>query len=197
MALTLITAPTTEPVSLTEIKSHCRVDTALGYVDDTLLTSLGLSARLQAEHLTGRQMVTAVYELILPKFCGEIEIPRPPLQSVTSIKYYDGGNTQRTLSSSTYAVDISNEPGSVYPVFGYSWPVTYPRHDAVTIRFTCGYPLATTTPTTPESIRRWILIQVATQYEYREGAGDRSVSLTPRSYVDGLLDPYIIRRSFA
>lgn len=200
MPTVLITAPTAEPVTLAEVKQACRIASD-DYTETALLTSLALSARLQAEFLTGRAMVTTIYDLYLPEFPSDdspIELPFPPLQSVASIKYYDESNVQQTLSSSIYAVDIVSDIGNVYPNYNQEWPDTYERHDAVIIRYTCGYPIVGSAITTPEAIRRWILMHTATEYANAEAAavGGSMVTL-PRDYVDGLLDNYIIRKRFA
>lgn len=63
--LTLITPPATEPVTLAELKNHCRVDSGMTD-DDSLLTGMGISGRQYAESYTGRQLITATYELRLP-----------------------------------------------------------------------------------------------------------------------------------
>jgi len=47
------TAVATEPVTLTEAKSHLRV---IGTTDDTFITALISSARDFAEHYTGRAL---------------------------------------------------------------------------------------------------------------------------------------------
>lgn len=200
MPTSIVTAAAQEPVTLAEAKKQCNIETAFTD-DDTKLTSYITTSRHRAEHITGRQLVTATYDLILPGFgaCDAvIEIPYPPLVSVTSVKYYDETNTQQTLSTAEYSVDTVSDIGNIYPAYGYYWPTTYTRHDAVTIRFVCGYPVASGTATTPESIRQWILMDIATQYMQREGITIGSpVHRVPADYVDGLLDHYIVRKRFA
>lgn len=68
-----------------------------------------------------------------------IELPNPPLQSITSIKYLDTTGVQRTLDPATYRVDVSGERGIVTPAFGTSWPSTYQVPGAVEVTFVCGF----------------------------------------------------------
>ena len=68
---------------------------------------------------------------------NRIYIPRPPLASVDSVKYHDTTNTQQTLDPSNYNVILGEfEPGFIEPALPNSWPSTYIRGDAVTVRFT-------------------------------------------------------------
>jgi uncharacterized phiE125 gp8 family phage protein len=74
MGLKVITAPTVEPVTLTEAKLHQRVDLS---ADDDLITMWITSIREHAEHLTERTLAPATYLLYLDAFpCDGIEIPR-------------------------------------------------------------------------------------------------------------------------
>ena len=67
MPLQLVTPPAEEPVSLADAKLHLRVDFT---DDDALITSLIAAARQAAETLTGRQIVTARWKLVLDSFPG-------------------------------------------------------------------------------------------------------------------------------
>lgn len=77
------TAPTVEPVSLDEAKLHLKVDSA---DDNALITALIKTARQLAEKETKRALITQTLQMYLDSAPAEIEIPRPPLQSVVSIK---------------------------------------------------------------------------------------------------------------
>lgn len=191
MGKKIITPPTTEPVELAQVKSHCRVD---GNDDDSLLTMLIAVARASAEHRTGRQLITATYDLVLSAFpSGDaaIRVPVPPLQSVTSIAYIDTTGATQTLNASKYVVDTVSAPGRISPAYGESWPATRSDYNAVTIRFIAGYGANASAVPTP--IKQWMLMQIATLYAQREMiAQGQPVNEIGRSLVDGLLDPYVI-----
>ena len=170
MRLKLVTAPTSEPVSLDEIKTHVRVDHDSDNAD---LRAKAISSRRWAERFQGRAYCTQVWDWYLDAFPSvrQIEVPLAPLASVTSITYSDSDDTSQTLSSSDYSVlAYDDSPGSVELNATSSWPTTYDKSDAVTIRFVAGYGNA---DDVPETIRQAILLH--TRYAYDGGvAGDES-----------------------
>lgn len=162
--LKLITAPTIEPVTLAEARLHLNVTAP---EDDTLIAELIRVAREQAEKELQRQLCQATWDYYLDDWPGdEIQVPKPPLSSVTSVKYYDENGAQQTLSSTYYNVDTVSEPGRIWLAYGYTWPnlqTQYPA--AVVIRFVAGVQTAVEVPA---SVRSWILLQVGALYEHRE-----------------------------
>ncbi len=179
MALILITAPAAEPVTLAEAKLHLKVD---GADDDALITTLVTAARRFAERFSRRALVTQTWDLVLDAFPaddGAIFVPRPQLQSVTSITYIDGAGSSQVLAASKYKVDIASQPGRIAPAFGQSWPATRAEMTAVTARFVAGYGAASDVP---ESIKQAILLLLAHWYENREavhaGTGAARIPLT-------------------
>jgi len=83
MRLRLKTAPAVEPVTLEEAKAHLRVD---GGDENALITALIATARMLGERETKRAFITQTWQMYLDKAEAEIEIPKPPLQSIESIK---------------------------------------------------------------------------------------------------------------
>ena len=101
MALSLVTAPTTEPVSLRLAKKQVRQDLD---VDDDLLRDVIIpAARERGELATLRAWVSQTWDLVLDGFpgCGWIEIPKPPLVSVQWVKYQDMQGTWHTMTAGT------------------------------------------------------------------------------------------------
>lgn len=184
--LKLITAPATEPVSLEEAKLHLRVEHT---ADDDLITALIRAAREQAEHELGRALITQTWERVLDAFpAAELELGKPPVQSITSITYTDENEDSQTLSSSLYSLDSDTEPGWVLPAIDTDWPDTLDTTNAVRVRFVCGYGAA---DDVPEAIKAWIKIRLATMYKMREQfVAGVSVSEVGTNFIDRLLDPY-------
>lgn len=168
MALSLATAPSVEPMLKAEAKAYLRVDSA-NTDEDTLVDSLIIAARQQAETYTGRALITQTWDLVLDRFpSGDrpIDVPLPPLQSVTSITYLDTNGTSQTLSSANYIVDTKNEPGRIALAVGESWPDTQAdRINAVTVRFVAGYGAAAAVP---EGIKTAMKLLIAHWFENRE-----------------------------
>ena len=138
-ALVLVTAPASEPVVLSEMKSHLRVDLA---DDDALITGLISAAREYVEGAARRALVTQTWRLSLPGWPedDEIGLPRPPLQSVSSLVYVDVDGAQTTWPSSNYIVDIDSQPGRLVLAPNISWPsVTLYPVNPVQITFVAGY----------------------------------------------------------
>lgn len=157
---------------------------------DPLLSRLITGARTTAERLTRRALVTQTWDLFLDAFpAWEIGIPKPPLQSVTSITYVDNDGVTQTLATDQYQVDIKSEPARIVPAFGVVWPVTRWQPNAVTVRFVCGYGAAAAVPA---GIKNWMLVRIKQMYENREATMLGQLSEFPRAFVDGLLDDFTV-----
>lgn len=168
MATSIVTAPEVEPLDVDDrVRLHCRVTTN---DDDDLLADLIKAAREHAEEHTGWQLITTTWALFLdcfPGSYGEIEVPYPPLQSISHIKYYDGAGDLQTLSADDYQVDIKSKPGRIMPVENATWPTTQSqKYNAVEIEFVAGF--GTKGTDVPQGIRQAILLTVGHWYENRE-----------------------------
>ena len=191
--LKLISGPSSEPVTLAELKAQCRVEHS---AEDDLLTAYGIAARQQCESILERALITQTWARMLDCFpWSEIELGKPPVQAITSITYVDTSGATQTLSSSAYVLDpTGEEPGFVLPAYGYTWPTTLDTAGAVTITFTCGYGAAAAVP---DAIKTWIRMRVATLYRFRESIGaGMSMQEVPSRHLDGLLDPYRVMLAY-
>ena len=184
MGLKVVTAPTVEPVTLTEAKLHQRVDLS---ADDDLVTMWISAIREHAEHLTERALAPATFCLYLDAFpCDGIEIPRPPLTAISSIQYYDTTGTLVSLDGADYYVDDAQEPAWVLPAYGTTWPGTYDIANAVRVTFTAGYSAALI----PTPIKAYILAALGTCYANRESTAQADRVPKTIDFLDRLLDRY-------
>jgi uncharacterized phiE125 gp8 family phage protein len=175
-ALKIATAPATEPVSLDEAKLHLRVDIS---DDDNLITSYIVTARRRAEKIAGRAFVTQAWDYVLDAFprSSILEIPKPPLQTISSIKYYDGDGTDYVFDSANYYVDGYSEPGRLVLKSSVTWPsISLREANGVIVRFIAGYGDASDVP---EEFKQAIYLLVAHFYENREAVSDARLLPTP------------------
>lgn len=95
---------------------------------------------------------------------GRIELKRPPLISVTSVKYYDESNVLQTVSPSNYFTTSGLVP-RVQFVEGFDAPSVYLREDAIQVEYVAGYAPSTDSPpdlaaNVPDKIKSAILLGV-------------------------------------
>lgn len=175
--------PTIEPVTLSEAKAQCRID---GEVDDALLNGKIQAAREYCEGLDWRAYLTQTIELWLTAWPSAIVLPRPPLQSVTSIKYYDVADVEATFAASNYFVDTVSAPGRVVLKDGKTWPSTVLRtYNAICVTYVAGW---TAAARVPQTIKDAMLLLIGHWYENREatisGTIARPIELGVRSLLD-------------
>ncbi len=188
MHLSLVTAPTVEPLSVLDAMAQCRVESADDPNTAAQLTACIGAARRRGELETRRAWNNQVWRLVGDDFpCGEIRVPRPPLRSVDSITYYDATGTQQTLAASAYQVVIPSGPhagrGRIAPAIGTSWPtVQAERIGGVVIEFTAGYGPAASD--VPADLVAGLRMLVGHLWENRE-----SVVVAERSSVDAVEIP--------
>jgi uncharacterized phiE125 gp8 family phage protein len=159
------TAPTSEPVSLSTAKLHLRLD--LDETDeDSWIDAAITAARQYCEKYTGRafapQTITAYLDAFPDR--NHIELPMPPLTSVTSIKYKNSAGTETTMTVTTeYLVDSDSNVGRIVLPYGKSWPsFTAYSVNPITIIYVTGY------STLPKPLQQALLLVAGTMYENRE-----------------------------
>lgn len=171
MRTTLITASTTEPLSLAETKLFLRVDFT---DDDALITNLIVSARQMFEQETGRQLTTATWKGFLdlfPRYSYQaIEVAKPPLLSVASVLYVDSSGVEQTWALSEYDVQMFAGPkaqrGMISPKADFFYPTTRRVPNAVTVNFNAGYGPAASD--VPQELKLSLLSWVGHLYKHRE-----------------------------
>ena len=185
-SLKIYLQPTSEPVSLEAAKQQLIMRPEEGRGDDGYIQGLIAVARKACEDILDRALMPQTWDMKLNRFpCRDnfIEIPRPPLQSVTFVKYKDGGGELQTLSASTYIVDTDSEPGCIVLKNRETWPNAYDEAQAVQIRFVAGYATADDVPWT---VRQAILLKLTDLYMNR---GDSAPNEAVDKAILALLGP--------
>lgn len=165
MALSLVSGPVAEPLSLAEAKLHLR-ETRDG--QNAIITALITAARQQCESITRRALISQTWDLYLPAFpaAGQaIEVPLSPLASVESITYVDADGVTQTWDAADYTVDAVTEPGLIVPAYSKSYPSVRVIPNAVKVRFIAGYGAAADVP---EGIKQAMRMLIGHMYVNRE-----------------------------
>lgn len=170
MSIQLIQGPVAEPVTLSEVKLQLGFgpmqdsDRTASQILDQKLRAFIIAARQDCENWTNRVFVTQIWQLLRDSFPGhnlryewngypEIELSKPPFQSVISFGYIDVAGTPQTLTQDTsYGANPANpeygyqlergsetQPGRLLPPFARPWPPTRMVPGNVIVRFRCGY----------------------------------------------------------
>lgn len=202
-SLQLKTAAVNLPLSLGEVKASLGIDDSDDTQDANLVGTL--RACIEAcERYTRRTFVTTTWTMFKDRFPGKalpwwdgvremadteltdltesIEIPRPPLLTIVSIKAHKQDGTTTTVTASNYIVDTASEPGRVALKVTKTWPTDALRAiNGVEVEFTAGY--GPTGSDVPAPIREAILLCVGETHSNREGSpakfekvGDSSIS---------------------
>lgn len=192
MGLSQITPPSLEPVTLDDAKVHLRLSPTLatGPGEDGEIERLIRTARTWCESSTGRQLITATWKLTLPAFqytrpnAPRILLPRPPLQTVTSITYLDSNGTRQLLDPSIYVAHADCLPGYIRLAYNQTWPTFRPEEGSIEIIYRAGY--GDGPDNVPDCARSAMLVMVAHLWEFREpvlfGAG--TVQKIPSHFED-------------
>lgn len=186
-AITRTVPPVLAAVTLAEAKKQANV---IADDDDALIERLIAVATEQVERDTGRALLTQTWKMTRHGFpAGNwIALPRPPLQSVTSVKYLDTSNVQQTWASTNYLADTTREPGVVWLDDDADWPsLVSSRPNAVEITYVCGWSSAANVPA---RAKHAILLLVGHWYRAREpvtiGTSSSELELTYEALIRAL-----------
>lgn len=149
-------------ITVDEIKTQCRID---GTDEDDYLLTVAESVHEYLEKELNRALLSCGFSMVLNQWPEMgYRLPRPPLVSIDSIKYYDVDGTE-------FDYPVANiTHGSISGIFGVkgsnSWPDTELRNfEPIVINFTAGY--ATVDEINP-FIKQAALLIAGDYYENRE-----------------------------
>lgn len=158
--------PTTEILTLSEAKKQLELSSSDTHHDSQLL-DLIVQARDQVEHDTGLALQTQTIVQYFEDF-GEMHLARRPVQSITSIQYYDSSNQLQTLPASIYSLNEFER--EIELAYDQTWPATVDRWDAIKVTFVAGYAQPYLVP---PLLKRACLMLVGYYFEQR-GDNDRA-----------------------
>ena len=171
MGLSTVTPPATEPVTVVEAKSHCRIDVS---EDDGLIAGYIVAAREWVENATHLRLVTQTLDMTIDDdwpcvlargyYRQRIEFPVKPVASVTSVTYVDENGATQTLNSSQYVVRTDGAVAFIEPAYNVTWPNVRRQSSAITVRFVAGQ----ADSAVPNTLTQAIRLLTAHQHEQRQ-----------------------------
>ena len=180
----LVTAPASEPLTLTEVKLYLRVDDT---TENDLITSLITAARSLVEGHTWMPLISQTWAMQFDKSeLNELiwNVNKAPLSSFSSVTYYDSNNNLQTLATTEYETDIYGSPARFRLK---NVPSVYDRMNALQLNFVCGYANAAAVP---QPIKQAMLMIIGHLYENRQDViTGTQVNEIPMS-SEYLLQPY-------
>lgn len=180
--------PVVEPIDLAAAKNHLRVD--IGDDDNLILNSMR-AARDYVEIMTGLVMATQTWALYLDRWPrldrfetwpaaappGTILLPRRPIQSITSVRWFGSDGSTNTVTSTDYVVDLFSQRPRITPASSKTWPTgTLVPQNGVVVTFVAGYADLTLIPSTARQLQ---LLMLGHFYQNREAVfvGPRASAL--------------------
>lgn len=179
MPYELITAPVTTPVSLSEAKVQCKVESADTAEDAFILECIEAATNL-IESEKDCQLMAATWDAFFDCWGDVTKIRKQPVQSVASIKYFDSDGVEQTLATSNYSVDTKSNFARIGFKDTFNPPTLESgRLNAITVRFVAGY---ADSDSVPSRIKQKILVLVRNFFDKRDG--DFKVT----KFIDSLTD---------
>lgn len=175
---TLVTGPTTEPVTVDEVKTDRAVTHSL---HDDLFTQYIQAAREMCESRTRRALMPQTWQQLCVNADTEINLEVWPVSEIVSI----------SINGAVVDHAALIDDGTIYFGSGDSPLVDSDlfKGARVIILFKAGYADATEVPA---ALKKWMLAHIGSMYEYRESEIVAN-SIQRTRYIDGLLGPYKVR----
>lgn len=159
----LVTKPSVEPLSLLEAKKQLEVSESDSSHDDHVMRLI-TSAREQFEHDTDSVLCYQTWRVKTDKLIDKMVLPKRPIQSITSITYFDSANTSQTLSTAIYQLDTPKR--QLRLAYLQDWPQAVDRWDAWTITYRLGY--SVDGRSVPSIAKQAMLLLVGHYFENRD-----------------------------
>lgn len=167
-----IAPPASEPVTLAEAKLYLRVDSTS---EDSLISDLIVAARMSAESWLRSSLITQSWKLVYNDYLeSEVDLPMPPVASVSSVVVVNRDTTTQTISANDYYLNAAK----TRLLFD-----NYVSGFSIEIAYNTGYGTAADVPT---PIKYGILAHIAAMYDERGLLGQ--VNLPPQ--VSALYAPF-------
>jgi len=177
------TAPAVEPVTNDDVKLYARID---GSSEDALIDSFIQAVREATERFLGRALINQTITVSLNVWPeSPIELPRPPLVSITEVRTVGEDLSESVYAASQYYAITKKEPGELVIKYESTEPCNTDRYfGGYEIEYIAGY--GATAASVPEAIKLGIIMWVADVYENRVPISE------PPGIVKTIMAPYRI-----
>lgn len=186
----IVTPPTAEPVTISEMKMHLRLDDDS---EDPLIADAINEARVMVENRLGASLMTTSWKLTLDDWpmspdlhepeasmqapytlfthaARSISLPRWPLVSITSVTTYDEDSASTAVVvADTFDVDTASRPGRLALQANATWPTANRPTNAIEIVYVAGY--GTNRRDVPGPLRRAVRNVAAFLFQHRGDCG--------------------------
>jgi uncharacterized phiE125 gp8 family phage protein len=185
----VITAPATEPVTLAEMRTQLGITDASDTASDTTITRRIIEARQWVEAHIRRALITQTLEIRMDCFHEHIQLPYPPVASITSVKYIDTDGVEQTLGTSNYVLDDYPLVPFIREAYGIAWPSVRDEPNAVRVRYVAGYGNASDVPAT---IREAIMLLVGHWMNFQPQSENGVVPARVPLAIHDILSQYVV-----
>ena len=177
----VLTPPTTEPITYSDVKEYGRID---GTEEDNLITGFCKAVREATEFYIGRALIEQTIRCVFDYWpiksnsslsgmyypttisINELELPQPPLISVTQISVLDESNVATVYSSNNFYTVTESIPGKIVIKNGCSPPMNTGRYVAgLRIDYVAGY--GSVASNVPQAILEAMKLWAVAVYEDR------------------------------
>jgi hypothetical protein len=205
-------APAVEPVTADELRAQLfeTGDT----LPDATANDLIAEAREMIEEFTGLALITQTWRLALDNWPGgremwwdgmrqmpiseiyakgslrAVELPRYPLQSVSSVTVFDDADNGAVVNvAAAFVVDPYRKPGRMVLRDGATWPVALRAANAIEVVYVAGYGASATA--VPAALKRAVKQVAAYLYTHN---GDGCTVEDALAGARQMLDAYSVKR---
>lgn len=190
ISVTTYTAPTVDPILLSDAKLHCNVE-ATDTDWDVMLSGLIHAATAKVETDTRLRLLSQTVDQTIDRFpCGTRPLPvLGMLRSVTSVTSYASDDTATTFATSNYFTDTSRMPGRICLKSGCTWPTGLRAYVAGVVRAVVGF--GTTASSVPQDLTHAVRLLVGHWFMNRETIVVGTISGEIALTYHALIGPWI------
>lgn len=188
-SLGLVMPPILDVITVADARAHVRIPST---DQDEQIGVWVRAATRKLEQDTELALLTQTWELTLtgfPSWPDPIVIPRRPIQTIASVKYYDTAGVLQTVTNTDYLLDAWR------PRIGLAqtkyWPAALRTFQPVVIRFDAGYMAPDLVPEDLKHAVRLLVGHFSEQFQATQ-AGNRPQSIDLG--YEALIAPYVLHR---